>query len=501
MSTFIVDQETTIKIVNKVINYFKNVNDFEKTEYEASYLENNSLIKKTRKAPHIAFTDEIVKYCGDTPYSGDNIYIKRIVNNKNNLKTISATFKVLKCSGMDIYLVKSHCFTKTDIKISDLTKKVLSMSEEDIYKYFEVIKCSNEKVFLKADLQTNETKIKEGFYMYNFVLVDNNGNTSVSVPFALVSSRQFSKRGKDSLIGKFYHSYKYEKQESKTDEVLYYINTIYDFKKQDYKKVFEFPLSFYTEKSHEIPISEIKGNDYPSPVSVNFELFENKEEKMDKPESLNELDAFSLSTSVPSIIPSSTISTVPNAIPESLLLPNSMVSTPGYNPIPVTGVSSLIGTALYPCTTSSLNYSLPLSPINSPLNSPIQMDTNLDPLTQSLMTNSLLASTVVSSPLMTNSLLTSPIVSSPLMTSPIIPNPVIPNSLISNPIIPNPIISNPSITMIGDNQSSIENNDILMSLLNQNMNQNLFPNLDNSLTDINSLINENDVIPLNYQEL
>ena len=255
-----------VEVINYVISYFKDNSEYKKTNDMVYYTLNNTFYKDHSKYGHVLKFKEYINGCGNKRYSNKkDIYIKRFVYKDSNEKTkkaIECTFNFLQKFEKEIYLVKSTLFTKSDVKIFQLIEKVEEMSEEEIPKYFEVIHRENVISTLKKDLETNKTNEKSSFYVYNFVMVDENGKVSVSVPFALSCFRQFSKRdnGKKSILGKFYSLYKANPLD---DEILYYINAIYDFENKKFKEKFNFRVSFYSKAEENTQCNY----DYPSPVS------------------------------------------------------------------------------------------------------------------------------------------------------------------------------------------------------------------------------------------
>ena len=255
-----------VEVINYVISYFKDNSEYKKTNDMVYYTLNNTFYKGHSKYGHVLKFKEYINGCGNKRYSNKkDIYIKRFVYKDSNEKTkkaIECTFNFLQKFEKEIYLVKSTLFTKSDVKIFQLIEKVEEMSEEEIPKYFEVIHRENVISTLKKDLETNKTNEKSSFYVYNFVMVDENGKVSVSVPFALSCFRQFSKRdnGKKSILGKFYSLYKANPLD---DEILYYINAIYDFENKKFKEKFNFRVSFYSKAEENTQCNY----DYPSPVS------------------------------------------------------------------------------------------------------------------------------------------------------------------------------------------------------------------------------------------
>jgi len=252
------------EIINHVINYYKNNSEYKKTNDMAYYTLKNTFYKDHSKYGHVLKLKEIINGCRNKKYSGEDIYMKRFVYKDDNEKTIKCIFNFLQKVEKEIYLVKSTLFTKSDVEILDLIDKVEVMKEKEIPKYFEIIHRENVRSTLKKDLEANKTKEKNSFYVYNFVMVDGNGKVSVSVPFALSCFKQFSKRDKKSVLGKFYRSFK--DAHHPVDEILYYINTIYDFENKKFKEKFYFRVSFYSKAEENTQCNY----DYPSPVSEGF---------------------------------------------------------------------------------------------------------------------------------------------------------------------------------------------------------------------------------------
>ncbi|ORX48938.1 hypothetical protein BCR36DRAFT_584055 [Piromyces finnis] len=251
------------KIIKAVYDYLKLFKEkkLKRSSIYAHYMLKNSFYKEKTNYQHQVGLKKILDKCRNKKYSNSDKYVKRLLY-KDSKEIISGLFYFMKEENYQVYLVKSTTFTKTDTKISDLWDKIED-KEDILLECFEVIKVINKEdlknrlMKMNFDLKINNTKKSGGFNVYNFVMVDENGNKHVSVPFALVCFRQFSKRDKKSVLGKFGKIYEDEDNE---DEVLYYTNILFDYINEKYKENFAFPINFYN-----INNNNNYNNDYPTP--------------------------------------------------------------------------------------------------------------------------------------------------------------------------------------------------------------------------------------------
>jgi len=464
--------------------------------------------------------------------------IKKIPYKGTNIKSILATFSFNKKKDVDVFLVKTLVSTKSP-KVSDLAKKFEVMSQEELLNNFEVIKYENVKGELKVELLTNK---QNSTYVYSFVVVDEN-EKSVVVPFSNQSFKQFSKRQTPDGCDKKTDSYLMKlNNEENLDELSYYKEAMYDDEKEQFKDEFDFPLSFKTKKSN---------YDKPNNLSIENDEVEKPETEIDPLKDTSRLNPINTLSSndqmdIPSSehsamnsqfigsmsnqnqdnstiisptndqmdIPSSEHSAMNSQFIDSMSNPNqdnSTIRSPtnGQMDIPSSEHSAMNSQFIDQMDIPSLEYSTMNSQFIDQMDIPsLEYSTMNSQLIEPMYNQSSGYSAINFSSInpMSNpeiNLYLLPDVNNqmnPLLNQ---YNLLIESSLINQNNIPGGSLFNqvnPSIIDYGYDQNM--NFDILNDLkmevlyLNQNFNS-LFPNMGNSSTDINSLLQQRNNIPQN----
>ncbi|OUM62612.1 hypothetical protein PIROE2DRAFT_61766 [Piromyces sp. E2] len=257
-------QLNDIEVFKYFIGYLKGFKHFERSKIRASYQVPNDFYKN-KKYEHPYELKAIIEKNGFKPYSGENKFVKRFIYKGENLKSVLSEFLFSVKKPTDVYLVRSNLFTRNDNKVSSLADKVEGIEEEELLNRFKVTKYEVlGRPTLYIHLKTNEPKKKRGFYVYSFVVIDNNNTVHVSVPFALASFKQFSKRTNNRSLIKKFDQYS---KDGDSDDIMYYSHAIYDNENRKFKDIFEFGLDFYSEKVDEKDVI----NDYPIPSGRIFD--------------------------------------------------------------------------------------------------------------------------------------------------------------------------------------------------------------------------------------
>ncbi|OUM63958.1 hypothetical protein PIROE2DRAFT_60982 [Piromyces sp. E2] len=265
-------QLTDTEVVKYFINYLEGHRYYKRTGIRAFYMVRDDFYK-TKRYDHVKELRTIIGKNGNKSYSRNNKFVKKFIYKGMNVDEILSKFEFLMDQARNVYLVRSGLFSREDEKISDLANKVKGIDEKTLMNKFEVIKYKDVRGTLKVELKTNKPKKKGGYNVYTFVVMDSDNTVHVGVPFALTCPRQFSRRGKGSVIKKFVQY----NDDGDSDELIYYINSIYDHKNNKFKDTFNFVIDFYSEQLNEAKFVNKVENEYPSPIpSVSDKSFDGK---------------------------------------------------------------------------------------------------------------------------------------------------------------------------------------------------------------------------------
>ena len=256
----------SLEIILNVIDFYVNFKCYEKSLTVIAYYIINNWFYKNRNYEHVNILEENFNSCRGNLYNDEDILLRKFIFKGLSIEEFLATFLFYSRMGETVYLVRSSLFTNKNSKISDFVKKIKSKDPKELLKYFEVIGIKNISTqhlytYLEIKLQINK---QDSHYVYNFVVMDNNGVSHVGFPFTLLSFKQFSKRqtldGNTSFLGKLYDMH----QKEESDEILYYKNSIYDHENMQFKDIFSFPIIFYKRRCN----FESEGNISTSPDSL-----------------------------------------------------------------------------------------------------------------------------------------------------------------------------------------------------------------------------------------
>ena len=138
--------------------------------------------------------------------------------------------------------------------IDNLKANLNSYSYEEIQEVITLhpIKVLNQEMssnsYIDVNLHTNSTTIKNGFWLYYFIIIKDNNDIVVSDPFSLISYKQLHKRKKNSFLEK-HKNYMIKDKESLYP---YYFKSMFffdeDTKSYKLKKTFNFSINFYKKR-------------------------------------------------------------------------------------------------------------------------------------------------------------------------------------------------------------------------------------------------------------
>ena len=240
----IVNPSVFYVILTEVIKFLFDPNNYIESSNKGYYI-TNSPFKSNSKYNYITNLEALIISVGNIPYSGKAQYIKRFPHSDTSIGNYLAKFLFPLRNGKNLYLVKSNLFTKSDIKISDLVNKIIR-NINTYMRYFEVYLIENIEEYVETMLATNGIRQQRSFYVYFFVLEDKDGKLFVSEPFSSVINRQCFRREGSSVVKKLNKLY----ISRESDELLYYLHTIYNYEKRRFKNFLSFRLNFYVKNGH-----------------------------------------------------------------------------------------------------------------------------------------------------------------------------------------------------------------------------------------------------------
>jgi len=145
--------------------------------------------------------------------------------------------------------------------------------------------------YIDVKLHTNSTTIKNGFWLYYFVILQDNKDIVVSDPFSLMSYKQLHKRKNESFLER-HKTYIINNKESLYP---YYFKSMFYFDKQSesksykLKKTFNFGINFYQNKEI-TEINENSGNNLN--MNKDEKIFINNENYSGSDEVMKDLMSF-----------------------------------------------------------------------------------------------------------------------------------------------------------------------------------------------------------------
>jgi len=254
---------SVIKSRCEVNNFFKTSEKYGHTKFfrymvEAFTRKNPNFIKK-----EISLNNYIIKIVYQDGKSTDALNRIRIDATNGRWITLHFKFDNFKHIKDEIYQLGLRIANRNTRTLAEV-KKCIENFKADLNKYtYKEIKemitlnpvkvlnqkeTSNSYVKVDVELHTNSTQIKDGFWIYYFIIFQEKEDMVLSDPFSLITYRQFHKRKDDSFLGR----HKKYMENNKETLYPYYFNSIfYKVKNSNsykFKKTFDFGINFYQTK-------------------------------------------------------------------------------------------------------------------------------------------------------------------------------------------------------------------------------------------------------------
>ena len=254
---------SVIKSRCEVNNFFKTSEKYGHTKFfrymvEAFTRKNPNFIKK-----EISLNNYIIKIVYQDGKSTDALNRIRIDATNGRWITLHFKFDNFKHIKDEIYQLGLRIANRNTRTLAEV-KKCIENFKADLNKYtYKEIKemitlnpvkvlnqkeTSNSYVDVDVKLHTNSTQIKDGFWIYYFIIFQEKEDMVLSDPFSLITYRQFHKRKDDSFLGR----HKKYMENNKETLYPYYFNSIfYKVKNSNsykFKKTFDFGINFYQTK-------------------------------------------------------------------------------------------------------------------------------------------------------------------------------------------------------------------------------------------------------------